>query len=79
MSRDGSSSAAGLPDREEGAPAPVGGAISRTAAPAVHRRVSFVRQESRSEFHFPFSFLISISGNGELGVRGWLVVMRAVT
>ena len=62
----------GLSGREEGTSAPVGGATNRAAEPAVDRRVSFIRQESRSEFYFLFlAFSILIFGNGELGALGF--------
>ena len=61
----------GLSGREEGTPASVGGATNRATGPAVDRRVSFVRQESRSKFYFFVIFPILIFGNGELGAWGF--------
>ena len=67
MSRDGHPPAAGLSDREEGTPASVGGAANRAMGSAVDRRVSFVRQEFRSEFYFLFPF--SDFNSWEWGIR----------
>ncbi len=53
----------GLPGREGGTPASVGGANTRAAEPDADRRV-FVRQESRSKFYFLF-FPILIFGKGK--------------